>query len=209
MQTIRYGDPEFLADFPEMEMWALGDVAGIPPKDRRVGIVGSRASTMYGNHVAADFAAAFAKAGWCVVSGGAYGIDIAAHRGAVAVDGSTLVVLASGVDVHYPVAHSQFFSEVRMRERCAVISGYPPGTTPSKYRFLERNGHLVSLVSALVVVEAGERSGSTSAVNVARATGVPVYAVPGPITSAVSAATNRLIRDGEATLITDPTEILP
>src|SRR6185312_6809092 len=142
---------------------------------------GTRASTAYGEHVAVDLAEGLCERGIAVVSGGAFGIDGAAHRGALGVDGSTVAVLAGGVDVPYPAGHSALLH--RIYRAGLVVSEYPPGVRPARHRFLVRNRLVAALSGATVVVEAGLRSGAANTAAWARALGRVVCAVPGPVTS--------------------------
>lgn len=207
-------DPEWprgLDDLQETRphcLWAAGpgildQLAG----DRSLALVGSRASTPYGEDTAGSFAAAFAAGGGTVVSGGAYGIDAAAHRGALAAaDGATVAILAGGLDRLYPRGNTDLLE--RIREQHLLISEAPPGTAPTRWRFLARNRLIAALSRATVVVEASWRSGALSTARLADQLSRPVGAVPGPITSAASAGCHRLIRDRGAVLITEPAELL-
>ena len=157
---------------------------------RSAALVGSRASTPYGEDTAASLAAAFAAGGGTVVSGGAYGIDAAAHRGALAADGgATIAVLAGGLDRLYPRGNTELLE--RIRDRHLVLSEAPPGTAPTRWRFLARNRLIAALSQATVVVEAAWRSGALSTARLADQLSRPVGAVPGPITSAASAGCQR------------------
>jgi len=167
---------------------------------RSVALVGSRASTTYGNQVAGDLAAEAAGLRICVVSGAAYGIDSAAHRGTLAVNGVTVAVLACGVDVAYPRGHESLLR--RIGEEGLLVSELPPGATPTRLRFLSRNRLIAALASGTVVVEAALRSGALNTANWAGGLGRPVMGVPGPVTSPTSDGVHRLIRDGGAQLVT-------
>lgn len=152
-------------------------------------------------------ASAFAAGGGTVVSGGAYGIDAAAHRGALAADGgATLAVLAGGLDRLYPRGNTQLLET--LRERHLLISEAPPGTAPTRWRFLARNRLIAALSRVTVVVEASWRSGALSTARLADQLSRPVGAVPGPVTSAASAGAHRLIRERGAVLITEPADLL-
>ena len=170
-----------------------------------VAVVGARACTSYGDHAAVTLAADLAVEGRCVVSGLAYGIDAAAHRGALGVDGRTIAVLAGGVDDPYPAANRRLADAVA-RSGC-LISETPPGVRPSKHAFLARNRMIAALAEAVVVVEAAARSGAKNTATWAGELARPVLAVPGPITSSLSATPHRLIREGEAVLVTSAEEI--
>ncbi|MGO1505361.1 MAG: DNA-processing protein DprA [Brachybacterium sp.] len=174
---------------------------------RTAALVGSRASTPYGEDTASSFAAAFAASGGTVVSGGAYGIDAAAHRGALATDaGATIAVLAGGLDRLYPRGNTELLE--RIRERHLLLSETPPGTAPTRWRFLARNRLIAALSQATIVVEASWRSGALSTARLADQLSRPVGAVPGPVTSAASAGCHRLIRERGAVLITEPADLL-
>jgi DNA processing protein len=180
-------------------LWVVGDRPLDQASLRAAAIVGTRAATAYGEHVAADLAAGLCDRDVAVVSGGAYGIDGAAHRSALAVDGTTVAVLAGGADVPYPAGHSGLLQ--RIRRHGLVVSEYPPGVRPARHRFLVRNRLVAALSGATVVVEAGFRSGAANTAAWARALGRVVGAVPGPVTSSASAGCHALVRSG-AELIT-------
>jgi DNA processing protein len=167
---------------------------------RSVSMVGSRAATGYGAHVAGEIAADLGERGWTVVSGGAYGIDAAAHRGALATGAVTIVVLACGVDYPYPAGHADLFATIA--EHGLVISEWPPGRQPARLRFLVRNRTIAALSGGTVIVEAGERSGALNTARHAAQLGRPLMAVPGPVTSAQSAGCHRIIREWDATCVT-------
>ncbi|WP_284740281.1 DNA-processing protein DprA [Amycolatopsis sp. RTGN1] len=175
---------------------------------RSVAIVGSRAATEYGEHHAAELAYALASRNVAVWSGAAYGIDGAAHRGALATDhpASTVAVLPCGLDTGYPAGHVGLLK--RIAAAGAIVSEYPPGVPPAQHRFLARHRLLAALTSATVVVEAGVRSAARHAARTAAALGRPVLAVPGPVTSAASAGCHQLIQDGTARLVTSADDIL-
>ena len=170
-----------------------------------VAVVGSRAATAYGRHVSAEITTGLAAGGWTVVSGGAYGIDAAAHRAALAGGGRTVAVLACGPDHAYPREHSSLFDEVAARG--AVVSEYPPGTLPDRRRFLARNRIIAALTCGTVVVEAAQRGGAMVTALQAGEIGRPVMAVPGPVTSAMSAGCHALIRAGQAVVVTSAAEV--
>ncbi|WP_454163622.1 DNA-processing protein DprA [Gordonia iterans] len=184
-----------------LAIWVRGPRSPVEATASAIGLVGSRAATSYGEHVAGRMGSELAGAGWCVVSGGAFGIDGAAHRGALAAGGPTVAVLACGIDRDYPAGHAKLLSEIARRG--LVISEYAPGTTAAKHRFLTRNRLVAALSGALVVVEAGRRSGAANTAAWARHLGRPLGAVPGPVTSATSVGCHQMIADGDATLVTD------
>ncbi|GAA1014598.1 DNA protecting protein DprA [Acrocarpospora pleiomorpha] len=173
---------------------------------RSVSIVGARAATAYGTHAAAELSAGLSDRSWSVISGGAYGIDGAAHRGALAGVAPTVVVLACGTDVCYPSAHADLFRAVR--ERGLVISESPPGVQPTRLRFLVRNRVIAALSRGTVIVQAALRSGALNTASHATALNRQLMAVPGPITSDVSAGCHALIREARATCVTSVPEII-
>jgi DNA processing protein len=177
-----------------MVLWAVGPARLDEISDRAAAIVGTRAATSYGEFVAADLAAGLATRDAAVVSGGAFGIDGAAHRAALAADGVTVAVLAGGIDVPYPVAHAAMLR--RVRDHGLVLSEYPPGERPARHRFLTRNRLVAALAGATVVVEAGARSGAANTAAWAGALGRAVCAVPGPVTSSASVGCHVLLRAG-------------
>jgi DNA processing protein len=217
------GDPEW----PERLSWPLQamvskDVQELAPPwmvcvrgphqlassvEHSVAIVGARAATAYGVHVAGDLGFRLAEAGLAVVSGGAYGIDGAAHKGALAAKAApTIAVLACGVDVVYPRGHDRLLEQIG--QEGLLVSEVPPGCAPTRVRFLVRNRLIAALSQGTVVVEAALRSGSLS--TAARAADVQrhVMAVPGPITSAMSAGGHAWLRENRAELVTDAADVL-
>ena len=188
-------------------LWAKGDAGLLTTSLRsRVTIVGARAATGYGEHVTGEFASELAALPRVVVSGGAYGIDGAAHRAARATrPGSTIAVVASGLDRYYPAGHHELLT--RVAETGAVVSEVPPGAAPTRWRFLQRGRLLAAFSASTVVVEAGYRSGSLHTAAEAHRLGRAVGAVPGPITSAASAGCHRLLHDRIATVITSTADI--
>ncbi|GAA2035727.1 DNA-processing protein DprA [Pseudokineococcus marinus] len=201
--------PRRLADLGDAAppcLWVRGAGALGPLVERSVALVGSRAASAYGEHVAADLAAGLAERGVAVVSGGAFGIDAAAHRAALAVGGATAAVLACGVDRAYPAAHEALLARIAAEH--VVVAEQPPGASPTRWRFLERNRLIAAASSAVVVVEAAWRSGALSTAT--RAAGLlrPLGAVPGPVTSSTSAGCHRVMRELAATCVTDAAEVL-
>lgn len=172
---------------------------------RSVSVVGARASTAYGELVAGEIAAGLAERGWAVVSGGAFGIDAAAHRGAIAAGGVSVGVLAGGVDVAYPRAHESLFGQ--MLDTGLLVAECPAGSAPHRGRFLVRNRVIAALTRGTVVVEAALRSGSLSTARHARDLGRVVMGVPGPVTSSMSAGVHRELREG-ALLVSSVEEIV-
>ncbi len=175
---------------------------------RSAAVVGARAATTYGVNVASDLAAGLSDRGWAVVSGGAYGIDAAAHRGALAAGGLTVAVLACGVDVAYPRGHVALLE--RVAAEGVVVSELPPGCHPTKSRFLTRNRLIAALSRGTVVVEAAHRSGALNTAAAARRLGRPLLVVPGPVTSPLSAGTHRLLRAHreESVVVTGADEVV-
>nr|WP_018655269.1 DNA-processing protein DprA [Actinomadura flavalba] len=174
---------------------------------RSVAVVGARNATPYGLRVAADLAAELADSRWTVVSGGAIGIDAAAHRGALAADGPTIAVLANGVDVAYPPQNEALFAE--LSRRSLLVSESPPGVHPHRSRFLVRNRVIAALTRGTVVVEAEWRSGALSTAKWAQRLGREVMAVPGPVTSRLSEGCHRLLREHPpALVVTRPAEVI-
>jgi DNA processing protein len=170
-----------------------------------VAVVGARACSAYGSHVARAFGRELAAAGLLVVSGMARGIDGEAHRGALEGGGATVAVLGCGVDRDYPATHAELAS--RICRDGLVVSEYPPGVEPAPWRFPARNRIVAGLAQATVVVEARERSGALITADLALEEGREVFAVPGEITSALSAGTNALLRLG-ATAATSAADVL-
>lgn len=185
-------------------LWSRGDASLLGR--RGVAIVGARAATGYGEHVAMEFAAGLAARDVVVFSGGAYGIDGMAHRAALASGGATVAVLAGGIDRFYPAGHEALLR--RVAGEGAVVSEAPCGAAPTRWRFLQRNRLIAAMADAVVVVEAGRRSGSLNTAAHAFDLGRPVGVVPGPITSASSAGCHRLLRERPAEVVTTPGEIM-
>jgi DNA processing protein len=179
---------------PDLRRWAL----------RSVAVVGARACTPYGAHMAASLGSGLAERGWVVTSGAAFGVDGAAHRGALAAGGATVAVLACGVDVPYPRGHAELIG--RIAEQGLVIGELPPGEHPTRSRFVLRNRVIAALTRGTVVVEAEYRSGSLVTARGAQRLGRLTMGVPGPVTSGLSAGVHELLR-GEGLLVTDAAEV--
>jgi DNA processing protein len=179
---------------PDLRRWAL----------RSVAVVGARACTPYGAHMAATLASGLAERGWVVVSGAAFGVDGAAHRGALAAGGATVAVLACGVDRAYPRGHAELIG--RIAEQGLLVGELPPGSHPTPSRFILRNRVIAALTRGTVVVEAEYRSGSLVTARAAQRLGRFTMGVPGPATSGLSAGVHELLR-GEAELVTDAAEV--
>ena len=212
IRLICPGDPEWpgqladLGDDQPYALWLRGNADLRFSCLRSVAIVGSRAATAYGSYVAAEFAASVAARGWAVVSGGAFGVDAAAHRGALGADGVTVAVLACGVDVPYPAAHAELFDAIAAQG--VLVSEWPPGRHVSRLRFLVRNRVIAALATGTLVVEAGERSGALNTARHARDLGRRLMAVPGPVTSDLSAGCHQIIREWQGTLVTSAAEVI-
>lgn len=210
VRIVLPGESEFpsqLLDLPEppLALWVRGPLDLRAAALRSVAVVGARACTAYGERATAALAGGLAEDGWAVVSGGAFGIDAAAHRAALAVGGPTVAVLACGVDVAYPRAHDALLC--RIADAGLVVSELPPGSQPLKHRFLARNRVIAALSRGTVVVEAARRSGAVSTASRALELGRVVMAVPGPITSMASAGTNRLLHEQVARAVCDSAEV--
>ncbi|MGW1491854.1 DNA-processing protein DprA [Streptomyces sp. NPDC002402] len=178
----------------DLRKWAL----------RSVAVVGARACTPYGAHMAATLGSGLAERGWVVVSGAAYGVDGSAHRGTLAAGGATVAVLACGVDVVYPRGHAELIG--RIAEQGLVIGELAPGDHPTPSRFVLRNRVIAALTRGTVVVEAEYRSGSLVTARCAQKLGRYTMGVPGPATSGLSAGVHELLR-GEGVLVTDAAEV--
>jgi DNA processing protein len=175
---------------------------------RSVAMVGARAATDYGSVVASEIATDLGLRGWAVVSGGAYGIDAASHRGALAAGGTTIAALAFGVDTVYPRGHTELFARITAEGGC-LVAELPPGATPTKPRFLLRNRIIAALTRGTVVVEARVRSGALNTAAHARRLGRSLMVVPGPVTSANSVGCHRLARDDDAVrIVTDASDVI-
>jgi DNA processing protein len=172
---------------------------------RSVSMVGSRAATGYGTHVAGEISADLSEHGWGLISGGAYGIDAAVHRGALITGGSTIAVLACGVDHPYPAGHADLFEAIAADG--LVISEWPPGSRPTRLRFLVRNRVIAALSRGTVIVEAGERSGALNTARHAVELSKPLMAIPGPVTSAQSAGCHKILRDWNGSCVTSAADI--
>ena len=169
-------------------------------------IVGTRNPTPYGVRIAGDFAAGFADRGWSITSGGAYGIDTAAHKGALVAEGPTIAVIASGIDVEYPLGNSRLFAEIL--ENGAIVSESLPGVPALPHRFLTRNRLIAAMSRSTLVVEAAFRSGSLRTARDAAELMRPVMAIPGPINSPSSDGCHRLIGERCAEIVTSVTDAL-
>ncbi len=214
------GDPEWPAPLDELDraeplqgrggaplgLWVKGPLSLAEACARSAAVVGSRSATTYGADVASGISADLAADGVCVVSGAAFGIDQAAHRGALAMKGKTVAVLACGVDRVYPAAHKSLLDYIA--DTGLVASELPPGCSPTRLRFLSRNRVIAALTHGTVVVEAAVRSGALNTANWAVRLNRVLMGVPGPVTSAPSEGVHQLIRGRGAALVTRGSEVL-
>lgn len=205
--------PASLDEVPSMDplgpaaplmLWARGD-AGLL-SSRSLAIAGARASTGYGTQVTTELAGDIARDGTAVLSGAAYGIDAAAHRAALGEGAPTVAVPANGLDRAYPAAHRDLLD--RIAEQGAVVSEMPSGTVPTRHRFIMRSRIMAALTAAVLIPEAGARSGALRLAEMVHALGKPAGAVPGPVTSAASAGCHLLIRQSAAQLVTSSDDVL-
>jgi DNA processing protein len=176
---------------PPLALWVRGSTDLAAVGVRSVAIVGARAATVYGENIAKDLATGLTRRGFIVVSGGAYGIDAAAHRGALAAGGETVLISAGGLDKPYPAGNTGLYE--RVADCGLLVSESPPGAAPQRRRFLTRNRLIAALGTGTVVVEAANRSGAMNTAGHCTKLGRTLMAVPGPITSAASAGCHRLL----------------
>ena len=221
-----------------LALWCRGNHALIPEQEKCIAVVGSRDNTSYGANVSMEIASSLVQRDFTVISGGAYGIDAHAHRGALSsslgmlgaptqsagqtiggrargqgyagddfADGAppTIAVMAGGVDRFYPSGNEDLLRTIA--ERGLVIAEVPPGTNPTRYRFLQRNRLIAALCSVTVVVEARWRSGALNTAHHAESLSRLVGAVPGSVYSANSAGCHRLLKEGSAVCVTDAADI--
>lgn len=203
---LRSAEPLLGRGGPPLGLWVRGPLRLDEVCHRAVAMVGSRSGTTYGGQVASEMAAHVAEHGVCVVSGAAYGIDVAAHRGALAVRGPTVAVLACGVDRAYPSGHKRILDYIA--DTGAVVSELPPGCAPTKLRFLSRNRIIAAMGQGTVVVEAAVRSGALNTANWASRLNRVLMGVPGPVTSAPSQGVHELIRARGAMLVTRGEDVM-
>jgi DNA processing protein len=190
---------------PPLGLWVKGPTR-LDQLGRAVAVVGARSATTYGTEVAAGIAGALVRAGHPLVSGAAFGIDQAAHRGALSVEGANVAVLACGADRAYPTAHHDLLDH--LGRTSAVVAEVPPGCAPTRGRFLSRNRLIAALTRGTVVVEAAARSGALNTAGWATRLNRHLMGVPGPVTSAQSQGVHQLIRSGAASLVTYGDEVL-
>ncbi|WP_066519724.1 DNA-processing protein DprA [Curtobacterium ammoniigenes] len=186
-------------------LWHRGSRA-LPPPERAVSIVGSRANSPYGADVAATLAVFAAQKDRVVVSGGAYGVDAVAHRAALLAHGTTVAVLAGGLDQVYPAGNTALLEQVATEG--VLVAESPPGTRPTRWRFLARNRLIAAMAETTVVVEAGRRSGALNTAHHAAELGRSVFAVPGPITSTGSVGCHNLIATSRAEILIQPDDVV-
>jgi DNA processing protein len=206
------GDPEWptqldvLGDARPLVLWARGGADLRFACLQSVSVVGARAATGYGTHVAAEMAAALAERDFCVVSGGAFGIDRCAHSGALGAGGVTVAVLASGLSYGYPKSHHELFRAIAGQG--VLVSEWPPDRAPTRPGFLVRNRVIAALSCGTVVVEAALRSGALSTARHARDLCRPLMAVPGPVTSEMSEGCHEIIREWGAVCVTSAQDVI-
>ncbi len=206
------GEPEWptqlddLGDSSPVMLWLRGTSDLRYACLRSASLVGARAATAYGNFVAIEMAASLAERGCVVVSGGAYGIDAAAHRGGLAAGGRTVAVLASGLSNVYPRGHHELFAQIA--EHGVIVTECPPERDATRPGFLIRNRLIAALSRGTVVVEAALRSGALNTAKHARELCRPLMAVPGPVTSETSAGCHQLIREYAAVCVTGAADVL-
>jgi DNA processing protein len=206
------GDPEWptqldvLGDARPLVLWLRGSADLRFACLRSVSVVGARAATGYGTHVAMEMAAALAERGWAVISGGAFGVDSSAHRGALGADGVTVAVLAGGLSYGYPKGHHELFAAIAGQG--VLVSEWPPDRAPTRPGFLVRNRVIAALSCGTVVVEAALRSGALSTARHARDLCRPLMAVPGPVTSDMSEGCHEIIREWGAVCVTRAQDVI-
>lgn len=200
--------PKQIADLGEaapIVLWGIGDFR-LLDSEKAISVVGARASTGYGEQVTAEFSSNLALRKYVIVSGGAYGIDAMAHRATLNAGGATIAVLAGGIDQMYPSGNATLLEKIR--ETGLLLAEQPPGTVPSRWRFLQRNRLIASLSKVVLVVEAGFRSGAINTASHACQLGRELAVIPGPITSRSSDGCHRLLRETPATAVTTVEELL-
>lgn len=206
------GDPEWPSQLDVLgaarpwALWVRGNSDLRYACLRSVSLVGTRVATAYGAYVGTEMAVTLAERGWTIVSGGAYGIDSCAHRGALAAEGTTIAVLACGVHYTYPRGHHDLFQAIHAAG--ASVSEWPPGRTPTRPGFLVRNRVIAALSRGTVVVEAARRSGALNTARHARDQNRPLMAVPGPVTSTQSAGCHEIIREWGAICVTSAHDVM-
>jgi DNA processing protein len=195
VRSIAPDEPGYPTGLHDLEEPPPIHVLGSLREEPGVAVVGTRRCTRYGLDLATRFGAVLASAGWTTVSGLARGIDAAAHRGCVGAGGHAVAVLGSGVDVCYPAENRDLYDRI-LAGGGAVVSEYPAGTPPDRWRFPARNRLIAAMSAAVVVVEAAETGGALITARLAAEIGRPVFVVPGDVDRAASRGCNRLIKDG-------------
>ncbi|WP_454295133.1 DNA-processing protein DprA [Salana multivorans] len=213
LSTLIPGDQGFPASLHDVGerlpfvLWVKGAVSLLCGElTDRFSITGSRAATSYGVHVAGEIASELASQEKVLISGGAYGIDAAVHRAALAAGGHTVAVMAGGLDRPYPVGHRELLE--RIGDLGLLVSEQPPGVVPTRGRFIARARLVAAVSGSTTIVEAAGRSGALLVAQRAQQLGRAVAAVPGPVTSAASTGTHRLLREGVASLVADASDLL-
>jgi DNA processing protein len=211
IRLICPGDSEWPPGLDDLEdrpyaLWACGEAGLRECCARSVAVIGARAATAYGTHVATSITTGLADSGLTIISGAAYGIDVAAHAAALFTETLNVAVLPCGPDISYPREHEDVLR--RIAARGVIVSEYPPGRRPDRDAFLARNRIIAALAAGIVVVEAGLRSGTMNTVRHADLLGRPVMAVPGPVTSQASAGCHHLIAECGVPLVTSAADIL-
>ncbi|WP_432836166.1 DNA-processing protein DprA [Dactylosporangium sp. CA-092794] len=191
---------------PPLCLWLRGPLRLAETLERSVSVVGARAVTGYGGYVASEFGYGLAERGWTIVSGGALGVDVTVHRGALAGGGPTVAVLACGIDRAYPAANAVVLEQIGVEG--LLLTEWPPGTLPYKTRFLTRNRVIAAATRGTVMVEAGSRSGARSTLGYARMLRRSAMVVPGPINSAMSVGCHIELRQPGTVLVTRVEEII-
>lgn len=184
----------------------LGTDPNVLLKQPTVAIVGTRKLSPYGKQVTGMLASELARAGVVIVSGNALGLDVTAEKSALDAGGKVIAVVASGLDNVYPATNSQVANEI-VKQGGAILSEYEEGHIPRPHEFLDRNRIIAALSDIVIIPEATERSGSLNTSRHAKSMNIPIFAVPGPITSSLSGGTNQLIKDG-ARVVTKTSDIL-
>ncbi|GAA1622959.1 DNA-processing protein DprA [Actinoplanes couchii] len=210
------GDPDWPANLdavpptgfrqPPLALWVHGTAPLATALQRSVAVVGSKAATSYGNHVATEIASGCTAGGWTVVASGGFGCDAAAHRAALAQDAVTVAVLGGGLDRPHPAGHNALFD--RITEKGVLVSPYPPDTHPTRARHIARMALIGLLTSGSVLVEAAQDSNALVTLKTSAGLGRPVMAVPGPVTSALSSGPHQLLRRPLYRLVTSAADVL-
>ena len=207
------GDPGWPAQLDQLgparpcALWVRGNPGLWRCCARSAAVIGARAATSYGTHIAGQIAGELARRGWTIVSGAAYGIDASAHTAALAEHGSTIAVLPGGPDIACPPRHGRLLEQIASHGG-AVISEWPAGTRPDRQKFLSWNRIIAALAAGTVVVEAAAHSGTMNTARHTVSLRRPLMAVPGPVTSIMSAGCHELIRDQHAICVSTAAEVI-